>query len=496
MDIMNQTVAESNSDIADVQLKYRLLAENTGDCVWLYDLKNERYKYISPAIFQLRGITVQEAMQQGLYDALTPGSLKRADKTMRTRTDSFLKGDRSEDTVSGSGEYELYSSDGSVKNIEISTKLLFNDESGGIDILGVSRDITDRKMLEWRLNDEIARRDKAIKKLQEYESKLVRITDELTEKNKALKAIAITDELTGLKNRYYLDSRLLEEMERADRYSLPLTMIIFDLDYFKRINDNWGHDFGDKVLSSIAATAKKLVRRSDTIARWGGEEFAILAPETNLDGATGLAEKIRKAIANIVFSEPVQVTASFGVGEWMKGESYESWFRRVDQALYRAKHKGRNCVVQSSGVELMPIAMVKLHWKPEWECGISSVDQQHRKLVDMANKLIEATKNDANSEKIAGQLDSLIRHVVHHFEHEEKMLELIGFPEAVRHAGIHRELVEKAGKLRQEYLNADLKPSAFFAFLVDEVVVGHLLAEDIMFFPYTRLYTDGDKTSE
>lgn len=164
---------------------------------------------------------------------------------------------------------------------------------------------------------------------------------------KILKNIAITDQLTGLNNRNSFDEKVLEVINRSDRYDRPLSMIIFDLDYFKHINDTWGHPIGDEVLKQTAEITRSLLRKTDMIFRVGGEEFIILLPETTLSGAKEVAEKLRDTLDKSKHPIVGKFTASFGVGEKLRDESFKSWYKNVDRALYSAKNKGRNCVVSS-----------------------------------------------------------------------------------------------------------------------------------------------------
>jgi len=155
---------------------------------------------------------------------------------------------------------------------------------------------------------------------------------------------ATTDNLTGLFNRHSFAERLGLEMELASRHGAPLSLIMYDFDRFKSINDEFGHAAGDQVLQQSAVLVRENVRCSDMVVRWGGEEFMILAPHTGLDDARLLAEKLRKALASHCFDERFRVTASFGVAEYVPDDSGDRLLKRVDDALYRAKHSGRNRV--------------------------------------------------------------------------------------------------------------------------------------------------------
>lgn len=156
---------------------------------------------------------------------------------------------------------------------------------------------------------------------------------------------ALTDPLTGLPNRAAWDERQELEVARWQRYGGELLMAVLDIDFFKRINDNYGHLAGDKVLKIIATELAKRLRKTDFIARFGGEEFVLLIPGTPLEGAQQLLETLRTAIESCPFhfkGERVTITLSAGVSAFAAGERAEQVFERADQALYRAKRSGRN----------------------------------------------------------------------------------------------------------------------------------------------------------
>ena len=159
---------------------------------------------------------------------------------------------------------------------------------------------------------------------------------------RTLHEVAITDQLTGLNNRHYFDEKVIEEMERADRYNRYLTMIIFDLDHFKVVNDTFGHPIGDEVLKQTSQIAGGIIRNTDMLFRFGGEEFIILMPETDAAGAEVVAEKIRIALENNAHPVAGTVTASFGAAQRLKNESLSNWYKKADKALYCAKNQGRN----------------------------------------------------------------------------------------------------------------------------------------------------------
>ena len=165
-----------------------------------------------------------------------------------------------------------------------------------------------------------------------------------------LRESALTDALTNLYNRRHLEACLTNEIDRARRYRVPLSCIMFDIDHFKAINDTHGHDSGDKVLVAVSSLAKQLARSTDIVARFGGEEFVILLPNTTAQAAYQVAEKLRTGIADLKVvladSHSVNVTASFGVTELPQQADSEvdshQLLNSADEALYQAKSEGRN----------------------------------------------------------------------------------------------------------------------------------------------------------
>ena len=162
-----------------------------------------------------------------------------------------------------------------------------------------------------------------------------------------LRILAITDQLTGVFNHSYFYTRLEDEFRRAERYELPISCIMIDVDNFKQINDNYGHRKGDAVLKEVAQSIKRTVRQSDLVARYGGEEFAAILPHTDLAGGVNEAERIRKTVESLVFediSKDDHVTVSLGVATFPSDgiANAEDMISKADNALYEAKNKGKN----------------------------------------------------------------------------------------------------------------------------------------------------------
>ncbi len=186
----------------------------------------------------------------------------------------------------------------------------------------------------------------------EYLANQIAITLDNALTNEKVERLSIADGLTGLYNRRFLGERLKEEFSKAERYRMPLSFLILDVDHFKRVNDTFGHQVGDNALVAVARVLQASVRESDLVARYGGEEFAVLLPHTGLDSALAVAEKIRQAVSET----PVdgmgehRLTISIGAAGIPEGHapSVEALVRAADQALYRAKQDGRNRVMSAA----------------------------------------------------------------------------------------------------------------------------------------------------
>jgi len=161
---------------------------------------------------------------------------------------------------------------------------------------------------------------------------------------------AFIDALTEVKNRAAFDSNFKREIELSHRKATELSLIVFDIDHFKRVNDRYGHTVGDQALKNVAQTVEATIRSSDALYRVGGEEFAIVLNGTDKQGASLLAERIRHNIEALVFTQPkgLRVTLSLGISTRMQKDTPTSLFARADEALYEAKKTGRNRVVTSS----------------------------------------------------------------------------------------------------------------------------------------------------
>ncbi len=200
------------------------------------------------------------------------------------------------------------------------------------NFVAVKHDITERKQAE-------AQAERA-------KQGLVSLNKELRAANENILRISQTDPLTGLANRRTIDERMHHEMARAGRLGCGFSVILGDLDHFKSINDEFGHLIGDRVLVATAAVLSEQARAYDLPARFGGEEFMVLLPESTLEDALTIAQRIRSAISVVAVPEVTrQITMSLGISTWGQGDTLGTLVGRADAALYQAKMRGRNRVV-------------------------------------------------------------------------------------------------------------------------------------------------------
>jgi diguanylate cyclase (GGDEF)-like protein len=167
---------------------------------------------------------------------------------------------------------------------------------------------------------------------------------ELEQANQSLERLANTDSLTGAYNRRKMQDILKEELKRAQRYGRRFSIIMFDVDDFKKINDRHGHQIGDDVLAGLVHTVQRQMRDTDALSRWGGEEFLLFCPETELHGAHEIAERIRQAVAAEKINGNISVTISMGVSQFRPEDTLDELLKRADQGLYHSKENGKNRV--------------------------------------------------------------------------------------------------------------------------------------------------------
>lgn len=253
-----------------------------------------------------------------------------------------------------------------INGFETCRRLKINEQTSQIPIIFITAKTDSEDILEgfnaggadyitkpFR-REEVLARTKAHLDLRSLMKQKDSLIIELEKVNFQLEHMSRTDPLTGLSNRRDLLQKLSQEEARFKRGQKPFTIILTDIDHFKKVNDTYGHDAGDQVLIKVAQLLKGMIREQDIVSRWGGEEFLVLIPETNLEGGIKLAEKCRTRIQSETIhhnQQEIKVTMSFGVSTFKTGQALEECIKMADDLLYIAKRTTRNRVVSEHDKE-------------------------------------------------------------------------------------------------------------------------------------------------
>jgi diguanylate cyclase (GGDEF)-like protein/PAS domain S-box-containing protein len=239
-------------------------------------------------------------------------------------------------------EYRCRAHDGRYIWIEDRGRVLARNADGSVArMVGAHRSIEDKK----RLFEALERRNQSLEAIVEERTReLSWVNQQLQRQLEENRKLAETDALTSIANRYRLDKTLPQECERAQRFRQPLSLIAMDIDDFKNINDHYGHALGDAALVQVVERVQRCVREGDLLARWGGDEFIVVLPNTPLVEARALAETIRQDLSQMPSVGDFPVTMSFGVVQRFEEEQKTGLMARADQALYRSKIAGKNVI--------------------------------------------------------------------------------------------------------------------------------------------------------
>lgn len=303
--IMTMNIAKMFLELEASEERHRLLADNASDVVWTMNPEGN-INYISPSVEKIRGYSVEEVMAQSIEEMVCPSSIE---KLVNNIEFGKLMVENGLPFKVFRSDIEIPCKDGSTIWADLTISGIYDKNNNFLGMLGVYKDITERKNME-----------------------------------NEIKVLLETDKLTQISNRLKLDETLKMEMKRFLRGGLPFAVILLDIDYFKKVNDEFGHLVGDEILKEVAEIVNLNVRETDLAGRWGGEEFLIITPTMEEKSAKLLAEKIRKKILDHEFAEIGHLTASFGVAD-SKGLTDEvKLVLRADLAMYKAKNAGRNQV--------------------------------------------------------------------------------------------------------------------------------------------------------
>lgn len=319
--------------------------------------------------------------------------------------------------------------------------------------------------------------------------------------------LASYDNLTDLPNRALFSDRVEQALLVARRRKEKLAIFFVDLDKFKLINDELGHETGDLLLQAVARRMEGCVRESDTVARLGGDEFAILLPTVSTaQDACSVAEKILSALSRPFVMEScgaLSISCSIGVALYPDhGDSERDLLRAADEAMYRVKKHGRNAVELYSQADLHTFrsdaqgAVIRLVWRSDYLSGEQRVDQDHQELFRLANQLLELfVGQEGDAGCCAERLDELLQHIRSHFEYEDGLLRRIRYDGAEEHIRQHALLLTQAQHLRQSALERQIHIGELIDFLAIKVVNEHLLTMDLQYF--AQLYEQpGDSVDQ
>ncbi|MBN2673926.1 MAG: diguanylate cyclase [Deltaproteobacteria bacterium] len=460
---LERIVEERTQELQKSEERFRFIAENNQDVIWTMDLRTDSFTYVSPSIYTQRGYTPEEVMNTSPWDSLAPDSREKLLALLAQLKEKWNP-DNTQETLK-IVEVEQPHKNGGVVNTEIALSL-HGDENGQLtSVLGVSRDITKRKKAE-----------------------------------EEIRHLAFYDGLTGLPNRQLLFDRLQQAVASARRRQKRVALLFIDLDNFKPVNDEYGHQLGDWLLKKASHRFKNLLRPYDTAARIGGDEFIVLLPDLeSVSDAVEIAERIRRTIDqpfhHAQSGVSLAISSSIGIALFPDhAENEHSLLRVGDDAMYNAKRSGRNQVkvISYPAKPVVPIAeenhydtAMKLIWRPAFECGESQLDQEHRQLFQRANQVMHnAFHNETMSSELVASLDQLLLDIAAHFENEETILFNQSFPYLTEHTQKHHILLRRAEELKILASHEDIPIKELLDFLVVDVIAQHLLTDDKQYFPY------------
>lgn len=309
-----------------VETRQKFWGESFDDVIWTM-APDGSITYVSAAIEQMRGFTPAEAMKQSIEEIVTPvyqAEIMRYFADVREAIEAGLP------PRAYRGDQEYKCKDGSTVWTEVHVYPLLDDAGKLVELIGVTRNIAERKRQELALGAALQAADSANKALERANAELREWTS--------------TDAISGARSRRFLESQTNLEIAVAERYRTLLSLIVFDIDRFKLINDQLGHDAGDSVIAAVAEVARAHLQPNAVLARWGGDEFVVLLPGCPLPEASQIAERIRSDMERGHPLARARVTLSLGVAEWLSGESPRELFQRADAATYVAKAGGRNAI--------------------------------------------------------------------------------------------------------------------------------------------------------
>ena len=291
----------------------------------------------------------------------------------------------------------------------------------------------------------------------------------------------LSDKLTGIWNRRKLEEVAEGEIHRLNRHGTLVSLLIIDLDDFKIINDTFGHAAGDTVLQAVTSSWRAILKNTDVLGRWGGEEFAVILPGTGVDDALHVAERLRDATSKTNIGLPQHITISIGASFCLSGDSWQSWFDRADAALYRAKTAGKNRVSHDIPI-LWEDGTPLIRWSPLFETAIPELDADHRRLVEMANHLLHEVQKSGDKTVLKQALSEIELDMRQHFAREEIVFAKTNPDDLQNHRSEHTALLARLHFLTNRFQRDALPPEALVQFLAFEMCAHHMGGSDRLLF--------------
>lgn len=308
-----------------------------------------------------------------------------------------------------------------------------------------------------------------------------------------IKFIAQHDQLTNLPNRLLLEDRLNQGIAMAERHQERLAVLFIDLDKFKPVNDLYGHETGDWLLQQVAERLQECIRKSDTAARWGGDEFILLLPGLKTEQQIkAICQKILTNIQQPLITATgieLSISCSIGVAVYPDhGLSVSELLHVSDKGMYQAKRNENNKINFLFPLsDSREINTLKLDWKDEFLSGHSGIDKEHKDIFLLANQLLKGLSHQVEVAQLRHQLDHLFKHLDAHFKNEESVLEKMRYPQFAGHQNQHQQLLTEGARLLKEFENGNVELQALIRFVVIELIYKHVVMDDTEWYPYGKV---------
>lgn len=444
-----------NDELVRVNEMARLVTENSSDVFTVVSLPGLVIEYVSPSVERNWGWSRDEFVGQTINNILSGEMAER----IRDKLVEMMSLIESGDSCGRHGkiDIDIPHKKGFRIPYEVSMTIICDDHGKPMKAVALARDLSDRKA-----NEEIVRN------------------------------MAFYDRLTGLANRRLLEDRLGQLLRLAVRDKLKFAVLFVDLDRFKPVNDEFGHEAGDWLLRQVADRMRSCVRATDTVARIGGDEFVITIPDIrSADEAVAIGEKIRESLeAPYPFNETITFETSASIGVVLypdHGRDARNLLLMSDAAMYRAKKAGRNRVVvhtpESVANPDAHLLSITLSWQDTYLSGQEEIDRDHRELFRLSNELMQVISGGNPDGPAYGNAVTALRdHAERHFRNEESILKKHDYQDVQLHSVLHRELLRTFDELAQQHNEGIVSLEELAEYVTRTIIEEHLLMEDRKFF--------------